>query len=184
MAKQKESTVRLAITLDLSDWHEDVTMKEIENKVVAELTGRLKEQVATVVRETVVSLADAEFKKIAKSELEKVLTKGFKKTNEYGEPIGSETSIREMLLAQFKEYISEPVDSEGRRESYSRNGSLTRSQYIINKMAHGPLMDAVQETVKKIGEEAKKQIQASVSKYIAEQLTPVIHVPQLRAPGA
>jgi hypothetical protein len=84
-----------------------------------------------------------------------------------------------MLLKQFNEYLEEQVDEKGEKGGYSRTG-LRRSQWMLNKLAHEPLQAAVEETVKKIADEAKKQVQASVARYIAEQLTPTVNVPRLK----
>ncbi|NUB12682.1 hypothetical protein GAY28_08150 [Azospirillum brasilense] len=168
----------ITVTINVDQWLngslQDVVVKSLVNSLQKQISGAVKEAVETKMLE----LADQQFQALATEKLEEFFTKAHRKTNGWGEPTGQTYSVRELLTDRFQQYLGEKVDSDGRPSSYS--GSLPRSQHMLNTLAHKPLQEALNETVKAFTAQAKTQIQASVSRYIAEQLAPTISVPAIK----
>ena len=169
---------KIAVSVDLDKYFEDSIMGQIEQQIVAKIESRLESTITKLVQTTVEKLADKQFDRLAKAKLEEFFVKSHQKTDYYGSPTGESVSLVQVLEKKFADYLEQSVDDNGQPSSYSE--SLKRSQWMLNKLAHEPLQQAVNETVKSITAKAKEQIQASVSRYITEQLAPTISVPQLK----
>lgn len=168
----------ITVTINVDQWLngslQELVVKSLVNSLQKQISNAVKDAVETKVLE----LAEAQFQALAAEKLEEFFTKAHRKTNTWGEPTGQSYSVRELLMDKFSEYLSERVDHEGRASSY--NGNMARSQWLLNTLAHKPLRAAIDETVKGIADQAKAQIQATVSRYIAEQLAPTISVPAIK----
>jgi hypothetical protein len=176
---QQPPTGSITVTVDF-DRYLDGTMRDaIVNQIVVALSDKLEDGVTKLVQQRIEALAREQFDALARAKVQEFFTMAHRKTNTWGEPTGEAVSLREILLDKFRAYLDENVDEKGQVSSYSK--SMKRSQWMLNELAHKPLHDAVDQTVQSIAAKAKEQIQASVSRYIAEQLSPRIEVPQLKA---
>lgn len=169
----------ISVTLNFDQWMNGSIEDHIIAKLVAALTTRLEASIKTQVETKMLKKINAEFDELARKQVEDYFMKQVKKTNSYGEPTGEQTNMRDLLAKKFQEYMSQKVDSKGNPSSYS--DGLPRSQQMLNQLAHKPLQEAIDETVKGIAAKAKEQIQQTVSRYIAEQLSPTISVPAIGA---
>lgn len=169
----------ISVTVNMDQWLSGSLNDVLVKSLVANMAGRVEKAVAAAVTEKVLALADQQFQALAEAKLEEFFTKAHQKTNTWGEKSGESYTIRELLLDRFKQYLDTKVDAKsGAEGNYS--GSIRRVDFMLNNLAHRPLTAAVNETVKEIADKAKLQIQATVSRYIAEQLAPTISVPALK----
>lgn len=168
----------ITITVNLDSWTDGSMHDKMVSLVSRRLTNVLEKTIADAVKEKVLALVDAEFEAIAAAKLEEFFDGELFKTSQWGERTGKPTSLREMLLKQNEDFLAEKVRNDGNATGYRDGGKAkTRGEWAVLKMANQAMKEAVEETVAKISTEAKKQVQASVSRYIAEQLTPAISVP-------
>jgi len=82
-------------------------------------------------------------------------------------------------LKQWGDFMSQKVNARGEPGSY--NDQTTRSEYMIRQIVDKDMKDATTAAVAQISAEAKKQVQAAVSRYVAEQLMPNVNLPQIPA---
>jgi hypothetical protein len=156
---------------------EDLIAKNIERAV----SGPIQKVIERRVEATILEAAKGEFEKHAQRLAAEFFEKDFFKTNEWGTKTGEKLNPIEHFGRLFTQYLNQKVDAKsGSESSYSE--SITRTSYIFRSMAIAPLNEAIKEKVGQVAAEAKKQIQDSVSRYIADQLNPQIPpVPQLKA---
>lgn len=167
----------ITITLDTDQYLSGTLEGIIVESLVRQLSGQIKDRVADAVTHKVTLLADQEFARIARQQLDEFFSKPHQKTNEWGDATGTEVTIREMLVERFARYLDQRVDSNGREE---RNNSYpTRLDWLLRRLADEPLQEAIDERVGAITKTAKERIQQNVSRWIAEQLAPEINVPRI-----
>src|SRR5579872_523053 len=156
------------------------TREEIEQKVVAKIADDLMaeyvydDETGTDVRDTHLAVR---FREIIKKHVERQLNKlaeeyvvphvkdliegvALQKTNEWGEKQGAPRTFVEYLTDQATNYLSEPVDFDGKpvgRGSYSRE-TQTRLVNLVHKHLHYSIESAMKDAV----EVVKKQLGASL----------------------
>jgi hypothetical protein len=172
----------ITITLQLDKYLSSGTQ---ESLIADNLSRQLAPQIEKVIRqrveETILKAARGEFAKHAKKLTTEFFEKEFHEHTQWGGKTGKKTTPMEYFGELFSQYLKQTVYAENGNESTS-SGSISRTAYIVRSMAIKPLNDAIKEKVGEVAAEAKKQIQDSVSRYIADQLTPTIPpVPQLKA---
>jgi hypothetical protein len=175
--KTKKENGRLTATLDINEYMEGSIRERIEERLVNLIAEKIGKRMDEVIGARILELADKEWNKSAKAKVDEFFSKPCRKTNNYGEETGGSITMRELLIERFDKYLTAKVNNRG-EESY--NGDTTRAQRMLDDLIKKPLQDAVTETVKKIADKAREQVQASVSRYIAEQLSPTISAPQLK----
>lgn len=167
----------ITVTLDVKQWLNGSLESIIANALVDKVAGMLVKNVQEIVKERVLAMADEKFDALAREKMTEFFLKEHKKTTQWGDPTGEAFTMRELLLDRFQKFMAEKVDDKGNASNYS--GNLPRSQWLLNTLAHKPLQEAINQTVTDIREKAKTAVQASVSRYIAEQLSPTINVPKI-----
>lgn len=174
-------TGAITITLQLDKYLSSGTLESlIADNLARQLAPQIEKVVKQRVEETILKAAKGEFAKHAKNLTQEFFEKEFFKTNEWGSKTGEKVSAIEHFGRLFVQYMNQKVDgTTGADSTYS--SAIKRTEYIFRSMAIEPLNAAIKEKVAEVAAEAKKQVQASVSRYIADQLTPSIpSVPQLK----
>ena len=172
----------ITITLELDKYLSSGTLEDL---IAANLSRQLAPQIEKVIKQrveaTILEAAKGEFAKLAESLCKEFFEKEFQEHTQWGGKTGKKTTPMEYFGELFSQYLKQTVDADkGQESTYS--GSITRTAYIVRSMAIKPLNEAIKEKVGAVAAEAKKQIQDSVSRYIADQLTPTIPtVPQLKS---
>lgn len=107
--------------------------------------------------------------KMVEDRLNEFFDKRFPKTNSWGEAQGQATlSLREHLEEKFQKYMEQQVSAEGKVESYGKQ--MKRSDWFIQKFGVDKLSEVAQGEIKKVRQEAEKQIAAAVGTFIAQNL--------------
>jgi hypothetical protein len=154
------------------------------------IAGRIADGLKTIMRDeikkkvlaTIDELAKESFQATAQQALTDFFERKMQKTDQWGNPVSKAESLQELFIKQFDTFINQKVRAkDGAEVNYSSDPSVSRISYMISTMAHKPMQDAITEKVKEISDIARTQIQASVSRYITDQLAPTISVPQLKA---
>ena len=171
----------ITITLHLDQYLSSGTLEEL---IATNLSRQLAPQIEKIIRqrveETILNATKGEFAKHAERLTQEFFEKEFHEHTQWGGKTGKKTTPLEYFGELFRQYLNQTVYPENGNESNS-SGSISRTAYIVRSMAIKPMNEAIKEKVGQVAAEAKKQIQDSVSRYIADQLTPVIPpVPQLK----
>lgn len=168
----------ITVTINMDKWLSGSVNDVLVNSLTHALSAKLKDQVGKAVQEKVFAMVDEQFQALAASKLEEFFTMSHQKTNTWGEKTGQSYTIRELLMDRFKGYLDAKVDANNGSES-TYSGSIRRVDFMLNQLAHKPLRDAIDETVKAFSAQAKAAIQTNVARYITEQLAPTISIPSL-----
>lgn len=92
--------------------------------------------------------------------VEKALSETFQKTNSYGEPIGGETSMRQVIAKEAKQFMTQPADT------YNRDKG-TVLQMMIRREVAAVLTTEVAEAVK----QARDQFAGEIGKQVTSAVT-------------
>jgi hypothetical protein len=176
-AEMPKGAITITINMDQylsSGTLEDLIAKNIERAV----SGPIQKVIEKRVEATILEAAKGQFTAHAEKMTAEFFEKEFFKTNQWGSKTGEKTNALEMFAQMFREYLGIKVDDKGNETGYDKN--TTRAAFLLRQLAIEPLNAAIKEQVGKVAAEAKTQITNSVSRYIADQLTPQIPaVPQL-----
>jgi histone H3/H4 len=172
----------ITITLQLDKYLSSGTLESlIADNIARQISGDIKKVIQQQVEATILKQAKGEFAKHAKRLCADFFEKEFFEHDRWGGKTGKKTSVVEHFGELFKQYMDQKVSPKNGEESGYSDG-IKRNEYIFRSMAIAPLNQAIQQKVGEVAAEAKKQIQDSVSRYIADQLTPTLPaVPQLKA---
>jgi len=151
----------------LATWMRETAHKKVD-KIIAEKTVEIFDAAA---RDVITEKA--------KVFLQDFIDKPRDVTNTYGEKTGQTVTFSERILKQWGDFMSQKVNARGEPGSY--NDQTTRSEYMIRQIVDKDMKDATTAAVAQISAEAKKQVQAAVSRYVAEQLMPNVNLPQIPA---
>jgi hypothetical protein len=171
----------ITITLQLDKYLRGGTLEDlIANNLSKQISSSLEKVIRARVEQTILDMAKGEFEKHTQQMVQKYFEKDFYKTNNYGQKTGEKISLVEYFGNLYQEYLAKKVDTKGNESSY--NEGVPRVVYFMQKLAIEPLNEAIKQQVGQVAVKAKEQIQNSVSRYIADQLTPQMPtVPQLKS---
>jgi hypothetical protein len=172
----------ITITLQLDQYLSSGTLEDlISTNLTRQLTPLIEKVIKQRVEETILKAAKGEFAKHAKQLCHDFFEKDFFEHDRWGSKTGKKTSVIEHFGELFRQYMEQKVNPKNGEES-SYSDTIRRTEYIFRSMAINPLNEAIKEKVGQVAAEAKRQIQDSVSRYIADQLSPQMPtVPQLKA---
>jgi hypothetical protein len=173
-------TGAISITLQLDQYLSSGTLENlIANNLAQQLAPEIKKIIRRQVEETILEAAKGQFSKHAEKMTQEFFEREFTKTDTWGQKTGEKVSPIEHFGKLFIQYMGQKVDDKGNESTYS--GTVPRTVWIMQKLAIEPLNAAIKDQVGKVAAEAKQQITNSVSRYIADQLTPQIpSAPQLK----
>lgn len=102
-------------------------------------------------RRRVTEVRDEEIRAQVAPLIHETLTRGFPKTNNYGEPAGGTTTLSEIIMAEVNKVLTRPVDSSGYR------GNQTVLQKIIYDLVHADFQKIAAEQVAAVRKEIAGQ---------------------------
>lgn len=156
--------------LKVATWMRETAHKKID-KIISDETAKIFDASARVI-----------ITEKAKTFLQDFIDKPRDVTNTYGEKTGQKVTFSERVLKEWGDFMKQPVNARGEPGSY--NDRTTRAEYLIRGIVDKDMKDATTAAVAQISSEAKKQVQATVARYIAEQIMPNISVPKVEGGNA
>ncbi len=125
-------------------------LENIKRDLRAEIVATVKAQITAQVGEIV----------------EGTLSGAFQPVNEWGEPKGKPTSLRDLVAETARTYLGAKVDKEGRENSY--NGSADRLSFLVSKVVASEFDYRMQTEVKKAVEMARAEAVAKVGAVVGD----------------
>lgn len=155
---------------------------EILSQLVENAAQRLANSLEREAKQHVHKMIEREFKVQMKEHIRRsfeeyiatAMDRKRKKTDEWGTETGSAVSFSELMKSEWQAYIHAKVNDRGEPGSY--NDKMTRIEWFVKKHALEQLSADSKVAIDSLTAEARKMIQGSVSRYIAEQLTPTVSV--------
>jgi hypothetical protein len=147
------------------------------HRIDALLKAKIMEVIGARMGEIITETFNAQVGEIATAAVQNYLTKPRQKTSSWGEPSGPVTTMSDIIPATVESWLTEKVDSDGRRASSGYGDKYpTRFDWILTKHVRDQLTAETKAAAARVTEEAKKVVSASVGRFIADQLVPQIDV--------
>lgn len=106
---------------------QDVTLgDEVAKRITARLT---KDDEYPGLRKRFLDIRDEEIRKAIEPIVTEAISGEIHKTNTYGEPTGQTTTIRELIMAEAKAYVTKSADS------YNRGGETVLQKWVREQIA-------------------------------------------------
>ena len=130
---------------------------EIANDIDSSIARRIQERAQTMVNEKLGEI------------IEGVLENQFQPVNNWNEPVGEPTTIRDMITKSVTAWWETKVDSKGEVSSGYYN-KQTRAEYYANKVVAGIVDYKLKKELEKYIEGAKGKIREAMSEAILKSL--------------
>lgn len=127
---------------------QQITAHLIKDEQWRSLRDRMLEIRAEVIREALTPV------------VEKTLTESFQKTNSYGEPVGGQISMRQVIADEAKKLMTQSADT------YNRDKG-TLLQVMVRKEVEAALGSEIRDAVKAARQQVSDEIGAMVAKSVA-----------------
>lgn len=121
-------------------------------------------------RDDVLKIRQEEIRTAIRPAIEQAIARPIRKTNGWGEPTGPETTLSELIIAEVRSYLGEPVDK------YNRDKGTLLSNTIraeVKRAFAEEIADAVKQArdavAKEIGDQVSTQIAEAVRKGITSR---------------
>ncbi|MFE2346436.1 hypothetical protein [Kitasatospora cineracea] len=151
---------------DIVEYDEDgdanvVGHKTVADLVAAQIVDRLVKDrdVWPSLRERVTQIRDEEIRTRIAPSIEAAVNKPIRKTNAYGEPTGSETTLSELIVVEAQKFLTKNVDD------YNRQRGTVIGQMIAAEVKR-VFEQEIAEAVKKVRETVAEQIGTTASSQI------------------
>lgn len=155
-------------------------LERIETAVVAGVRGAISDKIERMIQGEIADLVAVKLEeaigKLSEDAIMAYLTKPRSKTNAYGEPTGGTMTLGEQIPEKIEQYLSDKVNSEGRKADYYDKKAQTRLDWYVNKLVRDELDIATKKAAADVSEQAKKVVAAHVGRFVAEQMIPQIDV--------
>lgn len=142
------------------------------NKVVGQVASRIYDDIWKEVQKKVTPMLEEQVNQAIAA----TLSQEVQPTDRFGSPTGEQIVIRELLMKNAEEWLTEKVDQYGRAGSSSYGKQLTRAEYLFGQLLKGssdrksPIEEMVKDTLKtKIGD-VREMVQEAVNEQIREKL--------------
>lgn len=101
-------------------------------------------------------------------QLTEALTKPITPTDGFGQPKGTQTTLTEIITRQFRELLAERVDKRGNTDTYHRDTTSTRLQWMIRTAVQDVVKDDLAAELAAAREELRETLQATAAAKLAE----------------
>lgn len=154
----------MKVTVDV-DFVEGDIEEHIVDQVARKLALVWHEQLQKRIAERANELVDAQLTEAINA----AMTAEFQPLDEWGDPKGNATCLRELVKGRAHSFMSEKVDKDGKRTTYQAVG--TRMEWLARKVAEESLNFEVKQELVKAAKEAKSQMAKGISDVLAKTLT-------------
>lgn len=153
----------LGITADYrqtgeESWDE-IPLSSVVDKKIEDAIGNLVGAMKPLIQERINS--------IMMEKIEEVFSKPFQPVNNWNEPKGDPTTIRDLIASEARTYWTAKVDANGRSDGSSYGDKQDRAAFFAKKVMTEYYEKELVSTVKKMAEELKAKIPATISQEIA-----------------
>lgn len=178
----------ITITIKMDEYLSSGTLEDkIAHSIALAVSNTIQKSIEKKALAIVEARIEAEFTETAATKVQQLFDLPVQKYTTWGSAEGEPAVLRELILKRMEQWLQETVrKSDGRPETprYDDKSSnfMPRLQWMVNELAIKPLDAVVKEQAKKVEVEVRSMVQASVSAYITDQLSPKMPtVPQLKA---
>jgi len=139
------------------------------SEIITELERHLRKKIDNAMAE-VVPQKISEFIDV---ELKNSFARVYQKTSSFGMPVGEPTTVEKELAKLMDKFWAEPVDKNGKPDSYSRT---TRSQQLMARILTDDFTKIIERDLVNAAGSAKDALRASLREGIDKMLGLLFHV--------
>lgn len=115
-------------------------------------------------RKRVAKIRDEEIRNLVHVELAKAMAEPITLTNSYGEPTGTPTTLRALIISKATEFFT----VKRRNDSYNRSSEMTNAQLVVAEMIKNELTKELASIFAEEKARIIKAIQANAAEVIAD----------------
>jgi len=141
---------------------EDVPFSDVIDKKINTAIGNFIEQIKPMIQFRI--------NEIMNQKMNEVFEAPFQPVDKWGDKRGEETTIRDLIALDAKNYWSEKVDENGVVNSSSYSNKMSRSTFYAHKVMTEFYNKELVSEVKKLASEMKAKIPATISAEISNTI--------------
>lgn len=180
MAEVVKTPGREGVTVTFSDHMLDLIASSAANAVTLAASAKIDKLLAAKMDELFNEAFSARITAVAETAVSEWLSRPRRRTNMYGEVVAGDKTLAEEVTEYVAKWLSTRVEKDGREATYASDSKLLRWEWMTRRIVESDVKTAAEDAAKKVSEEAKRVVAASVGRYIADQLVPRAELP---APG-
>jgi uncharacterized phage infection (PIP) family protein YhgE len=146
------------------DYEVDRVLESVADRLATRLFDELKRDITEKVTKTVTDAVETQINTIILDSL----NRRFKPVNRFGDPVGEETSLSEIITSKSDSYLSEIVDSSGRKADHYSGSKQPRMNFILGQLVKESLDAKTTAEIKKLAESAKEKAMQQVAELIVK----------------
>lgn len=161
--------VKINLVLDDLDLDSGSLSDSVRDEVISSVTSKVLKGINEKCFDSIKSQVNAKIDSRLNEILESFLEKGFVKRDEWGDVIGKEIKIIDLLKERLDEYFLENVDSYGEKSSRYSNGRPRYERILDEKVS-----DQIEEFQTKISKDVLEGIKDDISDATRKRITNAI----------
>ena len=160
--------MKFSVEVDI-DWiDEESNIDEtVSKEIIGKLVNKIHEQVKKDIDRSVPDKMNKKLDQLIMKTYEELLIKEITPRDSYGDAIGEDTTVINMLKDKLNKFMTEKVDSDGKPTNY--NGEL-RYKQILNKEAQKQINSFINDVSTKVINGIKDDINAEAQERIARNI--------------
>ena len=142
-----------------------VGSKTVAGAVIAKLVERaVKGDSYSGLKKRVEQIRDEAILAAIEPVIAEALAKPLQKTNSYGEPVGSETTLRDLIMERVRKTLGISTEDSYRNGRYEHSTTLEK---LVRAQVDAAIHEEIAEAVKAVKDEVPKQLGASIGDTVA-----------------
>jgi len=160
--------MKMNVEIEIDYIDEDGNLDDsIKTEIIEKLSKQIQEKVKNEVSETITTAAQKTAQEACETMLDDFINKTFNVTNQWGDEIQTNVSIREIIKRKFEEYWKELVDSRGgSKERFGSGPYQERVKWLIDK----EIEVHSKEFAKTLTNDTENKIKAKMTKSLRDSL--------------
>lgn len=150
-------------------------VSEVSRQIIDNARYSLNKDFGDLVKEGIRRNVDEQISKLAEAAIGEILAKPMQPTDAFGNKVGEPTTLQGFICARVAAWAQEITDSNGnptKKDAY--NSAAPRIDWLLGKMVHGELKNAVDLEARKIIGTLKAGATNVIAKQIADRISGLI----------
>jgi len=152
----KEYLCKRFYELFKEDIKEDYDYQGMIESAISEKISKIKKEIKDIIGKDIKEYVHS----LVRGEIQPV--------DQWGEPVGNKTTIKQQIIDVANNYLSEYVTPDGKTSAYS--SKQTRLQYVVKQVLESSFSKEFNEVVSNYMREVKANLPKQLSKEIAENI--------------
>lgn len=160
--------------LDLPSGFDQVSEEEyVEVSIHKEVKARVNEMIKGIVDNSKKVIQDA-INDAIKKNVDDVFSKPFVRTDRWGDKIGGETTIRDLIADEAQNYWTQSVNGNGEAENGYSSSKQSRAEFYAKKVMVEFYDAQLKDYAKNLGIEIRKKIPETLADEVAKTISSYI----------